>query len=99
MRRIVSLLVTVVMLLTMIPVVAQAAPVDGEDVILNYGANGGAVELQGVELMASSGKQTFELADIAPGQSYKTMSPSQEIIDVIKDFEGFRSKAYWDKSQ
>ena len=99
MRRIVSLLVTVVMLLTMIPVVAQAAPVDGEDVILNYGANGGAVELQGVELMASTGKQTYELADIAPGQSYKTMSPSQEIIDVIKDFEGFRSKAYWDKSQ
>ena len=46
MRRIVSLLVTVVMLLTMIPVVAQAAQVDGEDVILNYGANGGAVEVQ-----------------------------------------------------
>ena len=99
MRRIVSLLVTVVMLLTMIPVVAQAAPVDGEDVILNYGANGGAVELQGVELMASSGKQTFEMADIAPGASYRNMSPSQEIVDVIKDFEGFRSKAYWDNSQ
>ena len=99
MRRIVSLLVTVVMLLTMIPVVAQAAQIDGEDVILNYGANGGDVEAQGVEPMASTGEQTFELADIAPGQSYKTMSPSQEIIDVIKDFEGFRATAYWDKSQ
>ena len=99
MRRIVSLLVTVVMLLTMIPVVAQAAPVDGEDVILNYGANGSAVGVQGVELMASSGKQTFEMADIAPGESYRNMSPSQEIVDVIKDFEGFSSKAYWDNSQ
>ena len=99
MRRIVSLLVTVVVLLTMIPVVAQAAPVDGEDVILNYGANAGEVEVQGVELMASTGKQTYELADIAPGKSYKTMTPSQEIIDVIKDFEGFSATAYWDKSQ
>ena len=99
MRRIVSLLVTVVMLLTMIPVVAQAAQIDGEDVILNYGEFGSEVEMQSAELMASANEQTFKMADIAEGKTYKTMSPSQEIIDVIKDFEGFRANAYWDNSQ
>ena len=98
MRRIVSLLLTVVMMLTMIPVVAQAARIDGEDMILNYGTAGSEVGMQSVELMGSAVK-TYEMADIPAGGSYKTMSPSQKIIDVIKDFEGFRSKAYWDNSQ
>ena len=99
MRRIVCLLVTVVMMLTMIPVAAQAAQIDGEDVILNYGAFDGSVGTQSVGLMSTTGEQTFEMADIAVGESYQKMSPSQEIIDVIKDFEGFSSTAYWDNSQ
>ena len=99
MRRIVSLLLTFVLMLTMIPMVAQAAPIDGEDVILDYGAFDGEVGMQSVEPMGSAASQIYEMADIPNGGTYRTMSPSQKIIDVIKDFEGFRSKAYWDNSQ
>ena len=99
MRRIASLLLTVVLMLTMIPAVAHAAQIDGEDVILNYGDFDSAVGVQSVELMAAAAEQTFELADIPAGKTYQNMSASQEIIDVIKDFEGFRAKAYWDNSQ
>ena len=99
MKRIVCLLIAVVMMLTLIPVSAQAAQMDGEDVILDYGTFAGETGSQSVELMASASEKTFEMADIANGAAYQQMSPSQKIIDVIKDFEGFRSKAYWDKSQ
>ena len=99
MRRIASLLLTVVLMLTMIPAVAQASQIDGEDVILNYGAFDGEVGLQSVGLMSTSAERTFEMADIPEGESYQNMTASQEIIDVIKDFEGFRSTAYWDNSQ
>ena len=99
MKRIVCLLIAVVMMLTLIPVSAQAAQMDGEDVILDYGTFAGETGSQSVELMASASEKVFEMADIANGAAYQQMSPSQKIIDVIKDFEGFRSKAYWDKSQ
>ena len=99
MKRIVCLLIAVVMMLTLIPVSAQAAQMDGEDVILDYGTFAGETGSQSVELMASASEKIFEMADIANGAAYQQMSPSQKIIDVIKDFEGFRSKAYWDKSQ
>ena len=99
MKRIVCLLIAVVMMLTLIPVSAQAAQMDAEDVILDYGTFAGETGSQSVELMASASEKIFEMADIANGAAYQQMSPSQKIIDVIKDFEGFRSKAYWDKSQ
>lgn len=99
MKRIVCLLIAVVMMLTLIPVSAQAAQMDGEDVILDYGTFAGEAGSQSVELMASASEKVFEMADIANGAAYQQMSPSQKIIDVIKDFEGFSSKAYWDKSQ
>ena len=99
MRRIVCFLVTVIMMLSMIPVVAQASQIDGEDVILNYGTCGNEVATQSVELMASASEQVFAMADIPAGMSYQEMSPSQKIIDVIKDFEGFSATAYWDNSQ
>ena len=99
MKRIVCLLIAVVMMLTLIPVSAQAAQMDGEDVILDYGTFAGETGSQSVELMASASEKIFEMADIANGAAYQQMSPSQKIIDVIKDFEGFSSKAYWDKSQ
>ena len=99
MRRIAGLLLTFVLLLSMIPVAAQAAEIDGEDVILNYGTMENEAGMHSVELMASNNEQMFELADIPAGGNYQNMTPSQEIIDVIKDFEGFSSTAYWDKSQ
>ena len=99
MKRIASLLLAFVLILTMLPMTAQAAEMDGEDVILDYGAEFSEIRTQGVELMGASSVETFKMADIPAGKSYKTMTASQEMIDVIKDFEGFRSKAYWDNSQ
>ena len=99
MKRIASMLLVFVMVLTMIPVAAQAAEIDGEDMILDYGTLDTEAGEQTVELMGSSSAQKYEMADIPAGGKYKTMSASQEMIDVIKDFEGFRSKAYWDNSQ
>ena len=99
MKRIASLILALVMLLTVIPVTAQAAEMDWEDPILDYGTLFGVEEMDGVELMASGTEQTFEMADIPKGGSYQPLSASQEMIDIIKDFEGFRSQAYWDNSQ
>ena len=95
MKRIASLILALMMVLTLVPVTAQATELDGEDMILNYGS----VEGQSLALMSTSAKETFEMSDIPEGGTYKNMSASQEIIDVIKDFEGFSSKAYWDNNQ
>ena len=99
MKRIASLLLALVLVLTMLPVAVQAEEMDGEDLVLDYGMFNGEAEAQSVELMGTASKETFAMADIPKGGKYQTMSASQEIIDVIKDFEGFRSKAYWDNSQ
>ena len=99
MKRIASLLLAFVMVLTMIPVAAQAAEIDGEDLVLDYGTFDSQAGMQSVELMGSASEEMFEMADIPAGGTYKSLSASQEMIDVIKDFEGFRSKAYWDNSQ
>ena len=99
MKRIASLILALALMLTMIPVSVQAAEIDGEDPILDYGVFMGEGEDQPVELMSASDEKLYELADIPAGGKYKTMTTSQEMVDVIKDFEGFRSKAYWDNSQ
>ena len=99
MKRIASLILALALILTMIPVTAQAAEIDGEDPILDYGTIMGVGEGASVELMSASSGELFEMADIPEGGSYKTMSTSQKMVDVIKDFEGFRSTAYWDNSQ
>ena len=102
MKRIASLLLAVVLVLAMLPVTAQAATdplMDDEDMILDYGASDNDVAAQGVELMAAASEQTYEMANIPKNGTYQTMSTSQKMIDVIKDFEGFRSKAYWDNTQ
>ena len=99
MKRIASMLLAFALILSMIPVAAQAAEFDGEDPVLGYGSTVGQISVQSVELMGSSAVETYEMANIPAGGSYKEMSASQEIIDVIKDFEGFSSKAYWDNSQ
>ncbi|MBR7179315.1 MAG: S-layer homology domain-containing protein [Oscillospiraceae bacterium] len=100
MKRIVGLLLALVLVLTVFPVTAQANEMmDGEDPILDYGSIVPGIESQSVELMSSAAEETFEMADIPADGKYQTMSTSQEMIDVIKDFEGFRSKAYWDNSQ
>ena len=95
MKKIASWILVLMMLLTLIPVTANADQVDGEDMILDYGSVGG----QSVSLMSVSGSELTELADIPEGESYQPMQANQEIIDVIKDFEGFSAKAYWDNSQ
>lgn len=99
MKRFASFILAVVLVLTMIPVAAQAAEIDGEDMILDYGVFDSDAQMQSVELMSTASARTFKMADIPAGGSYRTMSTSQKMIDVIKDFEGFRAKAYWDNSQ
>ena len=99
MKRFASLLLAFVMVLIMIPVAAQAAEIDGEDLVLDYGTFDSEAGVQSVELMGSASAELFEMADIPAGGTYKSLSASQEMIDVIKDFEGFSSKAYWDNSQ
>ena len=98
MKRIASLLLALVLLFTLIPVSAQAATMDGEDMILDYGSFADT-DAMAMELNGSASRELFEMADIPAGGKYQTMYASQEIIDVIKDFEGFRAKAYWDNSQ
>ena len=99
MKRIASLLLVFALILTMLPMTAQAAEMDGEDVILDYGSAFSEIETQSVELMGKAHEETFVMADIPEGKSYEKLTASQEMIDIIKDFEGFRSKAYWDNSQ
>ena len=99
MKRFASMLLAFVLILTMIPMTARAAEMDGEDVILDYGAAFSQIETQSVELMGKAHEETFEMADIPEGKSYENLTASQEMIDIIKDFEGFSSKAYWDNSQ
>ena len=99
MKRIASLILALALMLSMIPVTAQASEIDGEDLILDYGTVMGEGDGQSVELMSTAANEIFEMADIPEGGKYKTMTTSQEMVDVIKDFEGFRSKAYWDNSQ
>ena len=99
MKRFASLLLAFVLVLTMLPLAVQADEMDGEDLVLDYGTFEGEAGVQSVEQMGSSAQELFAMADIPSGGKYQTMSASQEIIDVIKDFEGFRSTAYWDNSQ
>ncbi len=42
---------------------------------------------------------TVGMRKLAEGESYKNMTSSQMIVDIIKDFEGFRATPYADKSQ
>ena len=70
MKRIASLILALVLLVTMIPVVA---PVHAE---VLYG-----------------------MRDLEKGESYTVMISSQQLIDVIKDFEGFSAARYRDNTQ
>jgi len=69
MKRIASMLLAIVMLLTLVPVAIPAS----------------AAELYGMEDLN--------------GKSYVTMACSQEMIDIIKDFEGFSATPYKDNTQ
>lgn len=99
MKRIASFLLALAMLLTAIPVNANAFEIDGEDTILEYGSVVNDSEAPDMELMSSASQELFVLADIPEGEEYQSMSASQEIIDVIKDFEGFSATPYWDNTQ
>ena len=99
MKRFASFLLAVLLMLTAIPVTANAATLDGEDPILEYGASVGEAQVMAMNLMSTSSQELYEMDDIPEGEEYQYMSASQEIIDLIKDFEGFSSEPYWDKSQ
>ena len=99
MKRFASLLLAFVLVLTLIPVAVNAEELDGEDMILDYGSFAEEAGMQSMELMGSASAKSFALSDIPEGETYQKLATSQEMIDVIKDFEGFRSKAYWDNSQ
>ena len=101
MKRIASLLLAFVMLMTMIPVAAQAAvmDIDNEDPVLEYGSFADGTDGQSLALMSSGSDRNCEMADIPEGGTYQNMTASQEIIDLIKDFEGFSATSYEDNSQ
>ena len=76
MKRIASLILALALIFTMIPVSVQAAEIDGEDPILDYGTIMGGDEAQSVELMSSASDKIFKMADVPAGGKYKTMSTS-----------------------
>lgn len=43
--------------------------------------------------------ELYGMRKLAAGESYTDMTTSQEMVDVIKDFEGFRATAYADNTQ
>ncbi len=99
MKRFLSLLLALVMILCGLPFAAEAEEIDGEDPILEYGIFSDMDEAMPMDLMSSAPQPTFEMADIPEGEEYQHMTASQEIIDLIKDFEGFSSTPYWDNTQ
>ena len=99
MKRVLTFMLALLMLLSILPVSVRADEIDTEDPIVDYGVFMGNDGAGIIEPMGSGKELTYEMADIPEGGSYKSMSASQEIIDLIKDFEGFRSTAYWDNKQ
>ena len=99
MKRVLTFMLALLMLLSILPVSVRADEIDTEDPIVDYGVFMGNDGAGIVEPMGSGKELTYEMADIPEGGSYKNMSASQEIIDLIKDFEGFSATAYWDKKQ
>ena len=99
MKRVLTFMLALLMLLIILPVSVRADEIDTEDPIVDYGVFMGNDGAGIIEPMGSGKELTYEMADIPEGGSYKSMSASQEIIDLIKDFEGFRSTAYWDNKQ
>ena len=99
MKRVLTFMLALLMLLSILPVSVRADEIDTEDPIVDYGVFRGNDGAGIIEPMGSGKELTYEMADIPEGGSYKSMSASQEIIDLIKDFEGFSATAYWDKKQ
>ena len=62
MKRIASLILALALMLTMVPVTAQAAEIDGEDPVLDYSVLMGDSEGQPLELMSAGSGELFEMA-------------------------------------
>ena len=71
MKRIASLILALVLVVTLIPV---AAP-------------------------ASAAEELYGMRSLKSGESYTELTSSQELIDIIKDFEGFSATPYRDNTQ
>ena len=48
---------------------------------------------------AAAEVELYGMRDLEPGEKYKEMASSQELIDIIKDFEGFSATPYKDNTQ
>lgn len=70
MKRIASMLLALVLVLTMIPVSVPA-----------------------------SAAETYGMRDLEEGEAYTDMVTSQEMLDVVKDFEGYSATPYADNGQ
>lgn len=70
MKRFVSMLLAVVLVLTLVP----------------------------AALPAAAAEELYGMKDLN-GAAYTTMTSSQKLIDIIKDFEGFSATPYMDKTQ
>lgn len=49
--------------------------------------------------LPASADELFGMRDLADGEEYTDMVTSQEMLDVIKDFEGYSATPYADKTQ
>ena len=50
-------------------------------------------------VVPASASELYGMRDLEPGEDYTNMSSSQELIDIIKDFEGFSATPYLDNTQ
>ena len=48
---------------------------------------------------SASSSELYGMRDLEPGEEYTDLISSQELIDIIKDFEGFSATPYRDNSQ
>lgn len=50
-------------------------------------------------VIPAAADELYGMRDLQPGEKYTEMTTSQEMIDILKDFEGFSATPYADNSQ
>lgn len=101
MKRIVSMMLCLMLVLSVFPIAAQAAPID---VGIEFE---GAHPAETVEFDSPSYRMNEESLPEEPEApvtlmsnfEYEKMTSSQNLLDIIKDCEGFSATPYWDYSQ
>lgn len=99
MKRFLSLTLAILLLVALIPTGVSAAAVQP----MPHGEEVAPMESKGSmiyeSVMAGLDAQPEQTGEIALAGSYIPMTSSQKLIEVIKDFEGFRAYKYWDYTQ